>query len=220
MITRRRVLKFGASLVAIKGLMFGPVSFLLDKAMAQSEKTVVPRGTSFTDLRNRNPKELDTSNLEITPLKDFGTMGLEDHEVNPDEWRLIVDGEVEKELKLSYPEVQAAPAVERAVLMICPGFFANNGMWKGISMKALLESARLRPGVTHVSFRGPEGKYEKVLQVPIEDAMTNMVFLAYQVNGEPLPRKHGFPLRVVAEGYYGSDWVKYVYKVTAHTIKS
>jgi sulfoxide reductase catalytic subunit YedY len=42
------------------------------------------------------------------------------------------------------------------------------------------------------------------------------VFLAYQVNGQALPKKHGFPLRVVAEGYYGGDWVKYVYKVVAH----
>jgi DMSO/TMAO reductase YedYZ molybdopterin-dependent catalytic subunit len=36
------------------------------------------------------------------------------------------------------------------------------------------------------------------------------------VNNQVLPGKHGFPLRVVAEGYYGGDWVKYVYKVTAH----
>jgi sulfoxide reductase catalytic subunit YedY len=40
------------------------------------------------------------------------------------------------------------------------------------------------------------------------------VFLATHVNGTVLPRKHGFPLRVVAEGYYGSEWVKYVGKLT------
>ena len=43
-------------------------------------------------------------------------------------------------------------------------------------------------------------------------------FLAYGVNGKTLPKKHGFPLRVVAEGYYGSDWVKYVYKVSVDTV--
>ena len=50
--------------------------------------------------------------------------------------------------------------------------------------------------------------------------LSNNVFLAYQVNGEPLPRRHGFPLRTVAEGYYGYDWVKYVYKITVERIQS
>ena len=40
------------------------------------------------------------------------------------------------------------------------------------------------------------------------------VFLAYEVNGEPLPGRKGFPLRVMAEDYYGDDWVKYVYRMT------
>lgn len=44
--------------------------------------------------------------------------------------------------------------------------------------------------------------------------LASFVKRAYEVNGEPLPRKHGFPLRIVAEDRYGSEWVKYVYKVT------
>jgi DMSO/TMAO reductase YedYZ molybdopterin-dependent catalytic subunit len=35
----------------------------------------------------------------------------------------------------------------------------------------------------------------------------------YDVNGKPLPQKHGFPLRVIAEGYYGSTWAKYVDRI-------
>lgn len=46
------------------------------------------------------------------------------------------------------------------------------------------------------------------------------MFLAYQVNGETLPVKHGYPLRLVAEGVYGSEWVKYVYKVQFDKIDS
>ena len=49
------------------------------------------------------------------------------------------------------------------------------------------------------------------LRYPIEDVLSDTVFLAYGVNGKTLPQEHGFPLRVVAEGTYGSDWVKYVY---------
>ena len=53
----------------------------------------------------------------------------------------------------------------------------------------------------------------KVERFPIDAVLSNQVFLAYAVNGKTLPQKHGFPLRVVAEGYYGSDWVKYVYQM-------
>ncbi|MEJ2726697.1 MAG: molybdopterin-dependent oxidoreductase [Deltaproteobacteria bacterium] len=94
------------------------------------------------------------------------------------------------------------------------GFFANHGRWKGISMKTLLEKAGAESDVTHVVFSGPRVSYKKVEEFPVEDVLTDKVFLAYQVNGKPLPRRHGFPLRVVAEGYYGDDWVKYVYQMT------
>lgn len=49
---------------------------------------------------------------------------------------------------------------------------------------------------------------------PLADILSDKIFLVYQVNGKDLPRRHGFPLRVVAEDYYGSDWVKYVTKVS------
>jgi len=69
-------------------------------------------------------------------------------------------------------------------------------------------------------FTGPEGNYEKNFRVPLDDVLTDKVFLAYKVNGEVLPRKHGFPLRVVVEGHYGYDWAKYVYKVTADVVRA
>jgi DMSO/TMAO reductase YedYZ molybdopterin-dependent catalytic subunit len=44
------------------------------------------------------------------------------------------------------------------------------------------------------------------------------VRLAYQINDQILPREHGFPLRVVVEGYSGYDWVKYVDQITARKV--
>jgi DMSO/TMAO reductase YedYZ molybdopterin-dependent catalytic subunit len=81
-------------------------------------------------------------------------------------------------------------------------------------MKGLIERAGVEKDVRHVSFRGPRGTSEKVETFPIEDVLADKVFLAYGVNGETLPKRHGFPLRVVAEDYYVNDWVKYVYKMT------
>ena len=84
----------------------------------------------------------------------------------------------------------------------------------------ILEMADVRADVTHIDFSSQAGTYKKVERFPIEDILSNRVFLAYGVNGETLPEKHGFPLRVVAEGHYGSDWVKYVYKIEAFKVET
>lgn len=212
--TRRQFLKISMGFLAGIDFFLSPLFSAAQRAYAKAKKTILPKGTTRESLVHRNPSSLDTRNLEATPLKDFGTMGISDHEVNLDEWCLEIAGRVKKKFELTYSEILALPSIEKKVLLVCPGFFANHGRWKGISMKALLEKAGLENNVTHVAFSGPRGSYEKVEQFPIEDVLPDKVFLAYGVNGEPLPKKHGFPLRVVAEGYYGDDWVKYVYKMT------
>jgi DMSO/TMAO reductase YedYZ molybdopterin-dependent catalytic subunit len=211
---RRQFLKLIMGLFAGSYLLFGPFFSALRWAYAKIQKTILPKGTKRESLISKDPKSLDTRNLETTPLKDFGTMGTSDYEVNLSEWRLEVDGRVKKPLRLTYSEILSLPAIEKDILLICPGFFANNGRWKGVSMKGLIERAGVEKDVRHVSFRGPRGTSEKVETFPIEDVLADKVFLAYGVNGETLPKRHGFPLRVVAEDYYGNDWVKYVYKMT------
>lgn len=179
----------------------------------------MPKGTKREDLIQKNPAELDARHLDLTPLKDFGTMGITDHKPDLNTWALHVDGHVLSPLKLTYREVSAAPHIERNVLLICPGFFANHGRWKGISIRDLLKKAGLKEGATHVTVRGPDSSYEKVDRFPLEEVLAEKIFLADHVNGEPLPQKHGFPLRLVAEDHYGYDWVKYVYRVTAEKIR-
>lgn len=210
---RREFLKISIGFLAILGLFLSPLFSAVRSACAKAKKTILPKGTKRESLIYKNPRLLDTRNLETTALEDFGTMGISDHEVNLNEWRLELTGRLRKPLRLTYSEILALPSVEKKVLLICPGFFANHGEWKGISMKTLLERAGVEKDVTHVTFSGPKGLYGKQESFPIEDVLHDKVFLAYGVNGEPLPRRHGFPLRVVAEGYHGDDWVKYVYKV-------
>ena len=170
----------------------------------------------MNSLVGKNPATLDTRNLDLTPVQEFDTMGLDDHDVDLKNWQLEVDGQVHRSLKLTYDQIIKMPSIERNVLLICPGFFAYHARWKGISVARLLDTAGMGSGVTEAKFSGPNGKYEKTERFPIEDILSDKVFLAYSVNDRVLPRKHGFPLRVVAEDYYGGDWVKYVYKVTAN----
>jgi sulfoxide reductase catalytic subunit YedY len=212
--SKRRFLKISIKFIAGIGLLVSPLLSWIRLVRAKVQKMILPKNFPRKDLVDMNPADLDTHKLDITPLKDFETMGITDQDTDLGTWRLKVKGLVERPFQLTYSQILTLPAIERDVLLICPGFFANHGRWKGISMTTLLQKAKVKDGATLVTFKGPEGNYEKTERFHLKDALSNKVFLAYEVNGKPLPKKHGFPLRVVAEGHYGFNWVKYVHKIT------
>jgi sulfoxide reductase catalytic subunit YedY len=212
--SKRRFLKISIKFIAGIGLLVSPLFSWIRLVRAKVQKMILPKNFPRKDLVDMNPADLDTHKLDITPLKDFETMGITDQDTDLETWRLKVGGLVERPFQLTYSQILTLPAIERDVLLICPGFFANHGRWKGISMTTLLQKAKVKDGATLVTFKGPEGNYEKTERFHLKDALSNKVFLAYEVNGKPLPKKHGFPLRVVAEGHCGFNWVKYVHKIT------
>jgi len=211
---RRRFLKRLLGLMGGAGVIFGPFGAFVQRVYGEAKRIILPKWTNRNTLIHKNPASLDTRNLEITPIEDFETMGMTDYRVDLSKWRLIVEGAVRKPLKLTYEEMKKLPSMEEEVLLICPGFFAIQGRWRGIVMERLLKKAKVEKDATHVTFYGPEGNYEKVERFPIDDILKQKVFLSHGVNGQPLPRKHGFPLRIVAPDHYGGEWVKYVYKAT------
>jgi DMSO/TMAO reductase YedYZ molybdopterin-dependent catalytic subunit len=81
----------------------------------------------------------------------------------------------------------------------------------------LLESAGLKANAHHVAFEGldqPLGsaKIQFIRSIPLEKAMSSLL-LAYEMNGEPLPPKHGYPLRALALGWTGANCVKWLHKI-------
>ena len=218
--TRRQFISWALKLLAGLSLFVATIRITLKKVWAQTKRFIVPRDTDLSTLRNKNPATLDTRNLEVLPLDAFETMGLSNHPVHLPSWRLIVEGNVAVPTRIPYPEITKLPSIERKVLLICPGVFVNHGLWKGISLMTVLDLAQMEPDTTHISVYGPRGTREKVERFPIADIRSDKVFLAYEVNGEKLPVRHGFPLRIVAEDYYGDDWVKYVYKIEAIKAKT
>jgi DMSO/TMAO reductase YedYZ molybdopterin-dependent catalytic subunit len=213
---RRQFIKLILGFFAGLGLLFSPLAVGIRWVWAKAQKIILPKGTQVKTLIGKNPANLDTRNLELTPTEKFGTMGLASHQVDLNKWQLEINGRVQRPIKLRYSQVTEIPSVKKDVLLICPGVFAYHARWEGVSVAKLLEKAQASSDATHVSFSGPEGWNEKTERFPIEDIRSDRVFLAYNVNNNTLPEKHGFPLRAVAEGYYGSQWVKYVYKVTVH----
>ena len=170
-------------------------------------KQLLPKGFPKNQLLNMNPSEIDNRNLEIDPLDEFGTMGPTDIAIDLKAYRLKVSGKVGRPLSLSYDEILKYPSVTETVLLICPGFFSNNGRWTGVTLKSLIKEAQIKKEAQYVDIGGPHGKN---VRIPLKALDQKKIFLAYRVNGEALPQKHGFPLRLVYEDAYGYDWVKYV----------
>jgi DMSO/TMAO reductase YedYZ molybdopterin-dependent catalytic subunit len=206
---RRQFLKTALGVLAGVGVFFTSGHSFLRPLWGKEPKIILPKGTKWESLIGRNPADLDTHNLDITPLKDFQTMGPTENKIDLNKWRLEVTGRVKSPLILTYSQVLALPSTERQILLICPGFFANNGLWKGILMEELFKKAEREAGAHNVAFTASEGGYEQMEKFSMEEVLSGKVFLAYGVNGVALPEKHGFPLRVVAEGHYGSHWTKY-----------
>ncbi len=199
--TRRNLLRT-LSWAFLSSLVIHPLSITWAKA-----KQLLPKGFSKGKLKDMNPAEIDSRNLEIDPLGKFGTMGPTDVAVDVKTYRLKVMGKVDHPLSLSYDEILKYPPLTETVLLICPGFFANNGRWTGFDLKSLLQEAQIKKEAQSIDIVGTG---EKRVRIPLKELDEKRIFLAYRVNDEALPRKHGFPLRLVYEDAYGSDWVKYV----------
>jgi DMSO/TMAO reductase YedYZ molybdopterin-dependent catalytic subunit len=198
--TRRRFIKtsFWALLTS---LVFNPLSVAWAKA-----RQLLPKGFPKKQLLSMNPAEVDNRNLDIDPLNQFGTMGQTDVAIDVKSYRLKVTGKVGRPLSLSYDQILTYPSVTEVVLLICPGFFSNNGRWTGVHLKDLLREAQIKKEAQYVNISGAGNS----VRIPLKTIQEKRIFLAYQVNGVTLPRKHGFPLRLVYEDEYGSHWVKYV----------
>jgi sulfoxide reductase catalytic subunit YedY len=215
MSTRRQFVLSLSRLLAGLGLAVHPVFSCVGRSFAAGQRRLLPKETDLQSLKNDHPAALDTRQLPIMPVESFRTMGATDHPVALDRWRLEVTGRVQDPQQLTYAEIRTLPAVEENLLLICPGIFTIHATWKGVAVREILRRSGLQSGVTHVTLHGPPGPYEKVEEFKLAEIDSGRVFLAYGVNGQVLPQKHGFPLRAVAADRLGSDWVKFVYKIEA-----
>ncbi|MCB2190776.1 MAG: molybdopterin-dependent oxidoreductase [Deltaproteobacteria bacterium] len=210
MISRRN---FVTSLIKVSTGVFLGLGGLAQSAGAAAKRKLLPKGTSAERLSHLNPQNVDASQLGITPLEKFETMGLSDHRVDIGTWRLEVAGKVDAPMSLDYSQVKSLPMVERKELLICPGVFSYKALYQGVLLKVLLAKAGLGKEAKEVIISGPRGSWSKKERFTLGEIHAGRVFLAWSVNGRPLPIKHGFPLRVVAPDHYGDDWVKYADKV-------
>jgi len=176
-----------------------------NRAVTEKPPTVEP-SNDLSYLVDSNPAEVDNSNLPITPVAELHVTS-QAPKVEIGEYQLTVDGLVGTPLTLTYEALMTYPTVTEVVLLICPFSFADNAEWTGIPVTTLLAEAGIKPEAEKVVFHALD-KYKA--ELPLEVVHQGSVFLAHTVNGQVLPIDHGYPLRLVARGRYGYDWVKWV----------
>ena len=146
-------------------------------------------------------------------------------------FRLKVEGEVATPVELSLDELKQMPAVEIVAVAECAGNGRNfyepyipgaqwqhgavgNGRWKGVRLADVLKRAGIKASAVEVVFDGADSPIGTMPDfqraVPAKKALDPNTILAYEMNGQPLPAKHGYPLRVVAPGWASDCWTKWL----------
>jgi len=143
------------------------------------------------------------------------TKNVIDPKVNIDLWHLEIGGLVQNPATWRFQDLAGfKPTTQETTLMcISNGLDAgliSNAVWKGLPLRDLLDQAGVLSGAARVRLQGVDNYTDTI---PLEKAMEPTTLLAYEMNGAPLPDRHGYPLRVIVPGYFGEKNVKWLTRV-------
>jgi DMSO/TMAO reductase YedYZ molybdopterin-dependent catalytic subunit len=143
------------------------------------------------------------------------TKNVIDPKVNIDLWHLEIGGLVQNAATWRFQDlVGFKPTTQETTLMcISNGLDAgliSNAVWKGLPLRDLLDQAGVLSGAARVRLHGVDNYTDTI---PLEKAMKPTTLLAYEMNGAPLPDRHGYPLRVIVPGYFGEKNVKWLTRI-------
>jgi len=200
----------GVSLAA--GRMFGGSDFNLDETAAgvgdgsEIKRLFDEAESRELDIAGDNVPGLVSSieNFYLTDIAEF------EPEIPSEDWSLSITGEIGKNIEIDYEGLTDMPVEYRHITLRCVGERLNgrkldNAVWIGTPIRSLLEEVDPQGECGCVMIHAEDGYF---VQFPVEALEDG--FLAWGMNGRPLPKKHGHPVRVLVPGHWGETNVKWI----------
>jgi len=137
------------------------------------------------------------------------------------DWRLKIDGLVNKPMEFSLADLRAMPSRTQITRHDCVEGWSCIGQWKGVRLSHVLGMAQLKPEAKFVVFHCLDQMEEDDADsmyyesVDLDDAFHEQTILAYELNGKALPVENGAPLRARIERQLGYKQPKYLYRIEA-----
>ena len=155
--------------------------------------------------------------LQLTPTADFY---LTTHSslvpaLDPADWSLTFDGLVQQPLTLTFEQLIAWPALETTRTLECIGNPVGGPLigaarWTGTLLKPILDTLGLQPASLRAKFTAADNY---TTAVDLKWLLHPETLLAYEMNGEPLPPEHGYPVRLLIPGLYGQKQPKWLTRI-------
>jgi len=166
-------------------------------------------------LNDAEEKQFDVSGMEPLVSENFYQVDINavDPTVDESSWTLSVTGAVENEVEIDYQELRSMESIDRFETLRCVGEGLNgnkldNALWTGVPIMDIVERANPRSGCECVMLRAEDDYFEEFPIAAMEDGM-----LAYGMNGDVLPRAHGYPVRAMIPGHWGEINLKWVSEI-------
>jgi DMSO/TMAO reductase YedYZ molybdopterin-dependent catalytic subunit len=211
-IDRRRFFVL-AALAGASALVVGITARTVSMAVSSVEaiRSALKLPTPKTTVTVPQGAELDIPGLSklFTPNKDFYRVdtALTVPSIDPDTWRLVIDGMVDQRVEMSFQDILDMGLDEYAITLTCVsnevgGELVGNAKWLGVPLRDVLKKAGVKSGADMVLSRSIDGYTASTPLSALTDDDLDAI-LAVGMNGEPLPLEHGFPVRMVVPGLYG-----------------
>ncbi len=205
----RRGVLIGVGVLSAVAVAGGVGGQLINRLRLRPEDVTLP---DAADAAGALPRGLDSQVPGITPFRtendDFYRVDtrLDTPVVSSDDWTLTIDGDVEREVTLTFEDLLAMPMIERDITLTCVsnsvgGPYVGGARWLGVPLQDVLDLAGVGDRADQLlstDFDGMTISTPLSLATDGRDAM-----ICVGMNGEQLPREHGFPVRMVVPGLYG-----------------
>lgn len=143
------------------------------------------------------------------------TKNVVDPRVNEGLWHLEIAGLVQNPRTYRIQDLKMMSMVDQETTLMCisnglDAGLMSNALWRGIPMADLLQMAAPLPGAKKVRLYGVDNYTDTI---PLAKAMEPTTLVAFKMNREPLPHRHGFPARAIVPGYFGEKHVKWLTRI-------